>query len=189
MPSKDWKSLDCQKPPLCSPSSPAAGKGSAGVCRAGVSIPSPAGLCLGRRGDPHVPPPGDGGPRLQRPALEPALRVRRFGDGRTVTTEQQCRGSPMGAGYRFLPAADRAQRSGIHSSDCLRPLLLLFLLFLLPAAWCFLPNQCSFLRALPTVPFSESTPVLQLSLCWDAHGGLTLQTSPWRYPSLCSGFC
>lgn len=150
-----------------------------------TSIPSPAGLCQGRRVDPHVPPPGDGGPRLQCLTLKPALWVRCFGDGRTVTTQQQCHGSPMGAGHRFLLAADGAQCSVIHSSDCLRPFLLLFLL---PAAWCFLPNQCSFLQALPTVPFSKSTPVLQLNFCWDAHGGLTLQTSPWRYPSLCSGF-
>lgn len=115
-----------------------------------ISTPSPAGLCMDRRVDPHVPPPGDGGPRLQRPTLEPALSVRCFGDGGTVMTEQQCHRSPTGAGHRFLLAADRAQCSGIRSSDCLRPLLLLFLL---PAAWCFFPADALFSGLSQLSPF------------------------------------
>lgn len=86
MPSEDWKSLDCQKSSLCSPSSPASSKGSAGVCRAGMALSasaSPAGRALPGQKGGHSRPPSC----LQCPTLKPALWVRCFGDGRMVTAE------------------------------------------------------------------------------------------------------
>jgi len=169
MPSKGWKPSDCQNPPLPSLLPSLQQRQRRGLpgwhCTFCIGTRSPAEPSLGRRVARLVPAAGDGGPCLRRPALQAALRALPRG----------CSRAQVPAGCRSSPAT--------HSSDCLR-LLLLFL----PAARHFPPSQRSFPQTLPTVPFSKSTPVSQLSFCWDAHGGMTLPASLWRCPSLCCGF-